>query len=119
MPVTEVAEGDIIKYNDGFYQVTKVNEANIAAINLKNSTMATIVRETIFGMQFYAKVISLIDPSTFGKDNNGMMAMMMLGDEDMDIKELMMEIAVELDRTQRQTLAIARGPKKYIRKQDD
>ena len=36
-----------------------------------------------------------------------------------DIKELMMEIAVELDRTQRQTLAIARGPKKYIRKQDD
>lgn len=90
MPVTEVAEGDIIKYNDGFYQVTKVNEANIAAINLKNSTMATIVRETIFGMQFYAKVISLIDPSTFGKDNNGMMAMMMLGDEDMDIKELMM-----------------------------
>jgi hypothetical protein len=90
IPVTEVAEGDIIKYNDGFYQVTKVNEANIAAINLKNSTMATIVRETIFGMQFYAKVISLIDPSTFGKDNNGMMAMMMLGDEDMDIKELMM-----------------------------
>ena len=90
MPVTEVSEGDIIKYNDGFYQVTKVNEANIAAINLKNSTMATIVRETIFGMQFYAKVISLIDPSTFGKDNNGMMAMMMLGDDDMDIKELMM-----------------------------
>ena len=90
MPVSDVAEGDIIKYNDGFYQVTKVNEANIAAINLKNSTMATIVRETIFGMQFYAKVISLIDPSTFGKDNNGMMAMMMLGDEDMDIKELMM-----------------------------
>ena len=36
-----------------------------------------------------------------------------------DIKELMMEIAVELDRTQRQTLAIARGPKKYIRKHDD
>lgn len=90
LPIAEVAEGDIIKYNDGFYQVTKVNEANIAAINLKNSTMATIVRETIFGMQFYAKVISLIDPSTFGKDNNGMMAMMMLGDEDMDIKELMM-----------------------------
>lgn len=90
LPISEVAEGDIIKYNDGFYQVTKVNEANIAAINLKNSTMATIVRETIFGMQFYAKVISLIDPSTFGKDNNGMMAMMMLGDDDMDIKELMM-----------------------------
>ena len=90
MPVSDVAEGDIIKYNDGFYQVTKVNKANIAAINLKNSTMATIVRETIFGMQYYAKVISLIDPSTFGKDNNGMMTMMMLGDDDMDIKELMM-----------------------------
>jgi hypothetical protein len=90
LPIADVAEGDIIKYNDGFYQVTKVNKSNIAAINLKNSTMATIVRETIFGMQFYAKVISLIDPSTFGDDGNGMMAMMMLGDENMDIKELMM-----------------------------
>ena len=36
-----------------------------------------------------------------------------------DIKELMMEIAVEPDRTLRQRLAIAREPHKYIKKQDD
>ena len=90
IPATEVEVGDIIKYNDGFYQVIKVNEENISAINLMNSTMTTIVKETIFGMSCYAKVISLIDPSTFGNGNNGMMAMMMLGDDNMDIKELMM-----------------------------
>lgn len=90
IPATEVEVGDIIKYNDGFYQVIKVNEENISAINLMNSTMTTIVKETIFGLSCYAKVISLIDPSTFGDGNNGMMAMMMLGDDNMDIKELMM-----------------------------
>lgn len=90
VPATEVAVGDIIKYNDGFYQVVKVNEDNISAINLMNSTMTTIVKETIFGMSCYAKVISLIDPNTFGDGTNGMMAMMMLGDDNMDIKELMM-----------------------------
>lgn len=94
IPAAEVEVGDIIKYNDGFYQVIKVNEENISAINLMNSTMTTIVKETIFGMSCYAKVISLIDKDTFGTlDNSGnmMMFMMMMEDDDnMDMKELMM-----------------------------
>ena len=91
IPATDVEVGDIIKYIDGFYQVIKVNEENISAINLMNSTMTTIVKETIFGMSCYAKVISLIDKDTFGSDNNNMMmAFMMMEDDDMDMKELMM-----------------------------
>jgi hypothetical protein len=92
IPATEVEIGDIIKYNDGFYQVIKVNEDNISAINLMNSTMSTIIKETIFGMSCYAKVISLIDKDTFGSDSNNMMMMFMMmeDDENMDMKELMM-----------------------------
>jgi hypothetical protein len=91
IPATDVEVGDIIKYNDGFYQVIKVNEDNISAINLMNSTMSTIVKETIFGMSCYAKIISLIDKDTFGSDsNNIMMLFMMMEDDNMDMKELMM-----------------------------
>jgi hypothetical protein len=91
IPATDVEVGDIIKYNDGFYQVIKVNEDNISAINLMNSTMSTIIKETIFGMSCYAKVISLIDKDTFGSDSNNMMMMfMMMEDDNMDMKELMM-----------------------------
>jgi hypothetical protein len=93
IPAAEVEAGDIIKYNDGYFQAIKNNEDGISAINLMNSTMTTIVKETIFGMSCYAKVISLIDSNTFGAQNSGnnmMMMFMMMEDDEMDMKELMM-----------------------------
>ena len=93
IPAAEVEVGDIIKYNDGYFQAIKINEDGISAINLMNSTMTTIVKETIFGMSCYAKVISLIDSNTLGAQNSGnnmMMMFMMMEDDEMDMKELMM-----------------------------
>ena len=89
VPISEVEIGDIIKYNDGYHQVTKINENSLAAINLNNNTIVNIVKETIFGMSFYSKVISLIDKDTFS-DNNSLMMFMMMEDDNMDMKELMM-----------------------------
>ena len=90
IPISEVDIGDIIKYNDGYHQVTKINENSLAAINLSNNTIVNIVKETIFGMSFYSKVISLIDKDTFSDNNSLMMFMMMEDDDNMDMKELMM-----------------------------
>ena len=90
VPISEVDIGDIIKYNDGYHQVTKINENNLAAINLSNNTIVNIVKETIFGMSFYSKVISLIDKDTFSDNNSLIMFMMMEDDDNMDMKELMM-----------------------------
>ena len=90
VPISEVEIGDIIKYNDGYHQVTKINENSLAAINLNNNTIVNIVKETIFGMSFYSKVISLIDKDTFSDNNSLMMFMMMEDDDNMDMKELMM-----------------------------
>ena len=107
MPSTEVEEDDIIKAKKTYYQVVEVlANGNIKAVNIKNGTKSTIIKETnIMGFSFYYKVISLfqtvapvaktatlspLDDDNCNEDEvvnkqpamNPLMMMMLMGDDD-------------------------------------
>ena len=87
MPYNVVAVGDILKYRDKFVQVVaiKVN-GSLTAIDFETGTEIVILKETnIFGIQFYMKVVSLLnmqDPNMPGGFNP--MMLMLLNKEDKD-----------------------------------
>ena len=90
MPYNVVAVGDILKYRDKFVQVVaiKVN-GSLTAIDFETGTEIVILKETnIFGIQFYMKVVSLLnmqDPNMPGGFNP--MMLMLLNKEDKENKD--------------------------------
>lgn len=87
MPYNVVAVGDILKYRDKFAQVVAIKEnGSLIAIDFETSTEIVILKETnIFGIQFYMKVVSLLnmqDPNMPGGFNP--MMLMLLNKEDKD-----------------------------------
>ena len=90
MPYNVVAIGDILKYRDKFVQVVaiKVN-GSLTAIDFETGTEIVILKETnIFGIQFYMKVVSLLnmqDPNMPGGFNP--MMLMLLNKEDKEDKD--------------------------------
>ena len=90
MPYNVVAVGDILKYRDKFVQVIaiKVN-GSLTAIDFETGTEIVILKETnIFGIQFYMKVVSLLnmqDPNMPGGFNP--MMLMLLNKEDKENKD--------------------------------
>ena len=90
MPCNVVAVGDILKYRDKFVQVVaiKVN-GSLTAIDFETGTEIVILKETnIFGIQFYMKVVSLlnIQDSNMPGGFNPMM-LMLLNKEDKENKD--------------------------------
>ena len=63
MPYNVVAVGDILKYRDKFAQVVAIKEnGSLIAIDFETGTEIVILKETnIFGIQFYMKVVSLLN----------------------------------------------------------
>ena len=90
MPYNVVAVGDILKYRDKFVQVVaiKVN-GSLTAIDFETGTEIVILKETnIFGIQFYMKVVSLLNmqnPNMPGGFNP--MMLMLLNKEDKENKD--------------------------------
>ena len=87
MPYNVVAVGDILKYRDKFAQVVAIKEnGSLIAIDFETGTEIVILKETnIFGIQFYMKVVSLLnmqDPNMPGGFNP--MMLMLLNKEDKD-----------------------------------
>lgn len=87
MPYNVVAVGDILKYRDKFAQVVAIKEnGSLIAIDFETGTEIVILKETnIFGIQFYMKVVSLLnmqDPNIPGGFNP--MMLMLLNKEDKD-----------------------------------
>jgi hypothetical protein len=78
LPVTTVAEGDVIKFKGQYFQVLEVAEnGSIKAVNLAKGTNTTICKETnAFGFNFYYKVTSLVNFD--GTPANGFNPMMLM-----------------------------------------
>ena len=90
MPYNVVAVGDILKYRDKFAQVVAIKEnGSLIAIDFETGTEIVILKETnIFGIQFYMKVVSLLnmqDPNMPGGFNP--MMLMLLNKEDKENKD--------------------------------
>lgn len=90
MPYNVVAVGDILKYRDKFAQVVAIKEnGSLTAIDFETGTEIVILKETnIFGIQFYMKVVSLLnmqDPNMPGGFNP--MMLMLLNKEDKENKD--------------------------------
>ena len=90
MPYNIVAVGDILKYRDKFAQVVAIKEnGSLIAIDFETGTEIVILKETnIFGIQFYMKVVSLLnmqDPNIPGGFNP--MMLMLLNKEDKENKD--------------------------------
>lgn len=90
MPYNVVAVGDILKYRDKFAQVVAIKEnGSLIAIDFETGTEIVILKETnIFGIQFYMKVVSLLnmqDPNIPGGFNP--MMLMLLNKEDKENKD--------------------------------
>ena len=90
MPYNIVAVGDILKYRDKFVQVVAIKEnGSLIAIDFETGTEIVILKETnIFGIQFYMKVVSLLnmqDPNMPGGFNP--MMLMLLNKEDKENKD--------------------------------
>ena len=90
MPDNVVAVGDILKYRDKFAQVVAIKEnGSLIAIDFETGTEIVILKETnIFGIQFYMKVVSLLnmqDPNMPGGFNP--MMLMLLNKEDKENKD--------------------------------
>lgn len=93
MPYNVVAVGDILKYRDKFAQVVAIKEnGSLIAIDFETGTEIVILKETnIFGIQFYMKVVSLLnmqEPNMPGGFNP--MMLMLLNKEDDMMKTLLM-----------------------------
>lgn len=90
MPYNVVAVGDILKYRDKFAQVVAIKEnGSLIAIDFETGTEIVILKETnIFGIQFYMKVVSLLNmqaPNMPGGFNP--MMLMLLNKEDKENKD--------------------------------
>ena len=90
MPYNVVAVGDILKYRDKFAQVVAIKEdGSLIAVDFETGTEIVILKETnIFGIQFYMKVLSLLniqDPNISGGFNP--MMLMLLNKEDKENKD--------------------------------
>ena len=90
MPYNVVAVGDILKYRDKFAQIVAIKEnGSLIAIDFETGTEIVILKETnIFGIQFYMKVVSLLnmqDPNMPGGFNP--MMLMLLNKEDKENKD--------------------------------
>lgn len=90
MPYNVVAVGDILKYRDKFAQVIAIKEnGSLIAIDFETGTEIVILKETnIFGIQFYMKVVSLLNmqDSNMPGGFNPMM-LMLLNKEDKENKD--------------------------------
>ena len=90
VPTQTLAVGDIIKYNDSFYYITKYNRTEITGINLSSGMVDDIkLTVDVLGISAFRKVVSIIsmmggtEPIGSGNANPmNMMFMMSLFDDD-------------------------------------
>lgn len=62
IPAQTLAEGDIVKYNDSFYHITKYSIEEITGINLSSGTVDDIKLTTdLLGVSAFRKVVSIMD----------------------------------------------------------
>ena len=86
IPKKDLNIGDVIKHNDKFVIVKKINEKNIEAIKPNEQELVTIIpMKSIFGFDFYSKVVNFLEgldtdanqDNPFGK---AMLPMLMMGE---------------------------------------
>ncbi|MDU7686006.1 MAG: hypothetical protein E7K14_01625 [Bacillota bacterium] len=90
VPTQTLAVGDIVKYNDSFYYITKYNRTEITGINLSSGMVDDIkLTVDVLGISAFRKVVSIMsmmggtDPISSGNANPmNMMFMMSLFDDD-------------------------------------
>lgn len=79
MPSTEVNSKDMVEVNNKFYAVLKANEdKSIDVVDIEDGTKKTLISETNpFGIKFYMKVMTFMNPMmTFNGENNMFQQMM-------------------------------------------
>lgn len=80
LPTTKPVVGDIIKQNDEYLYITKMENGYIEAINLRTGNIENVIPiRNIIGMSLYSKLMVITDDlmNTDG-DNSDMMLLMML-----------------------------------------
>lgn len=91
-PVQEIQTGDVIKNGDSYIQVTYIDKKNgdVKGKNLTTGRNTSIVKENnITGVNFYNKLVSLMEG--FKNDNNSInpMMLMLMDDEKGDSSDIM------------------------------
>lgn len=90
IPTNQVVAKDVILNNDDFVVVTEVTANKIKGVSLNSGRTRNIVVETsVFGMNFYSKVVNMLENGAGGDTtnpmgnmmSNPMMMMMMMGDD--------------------------------------
>lgn len=110
MPVKSVEAGDTIKYKDKYLHVLCVEESgDISAIDVEAGTKESVIKEvSVFGFNFYSKVINIFSGVGNNKSTNGINPMMLAmlaggdGEDSSDMLPMMLMMQMQDKDTEKE-----------------